>query len=516
MSTKSKICFLGAFLVLVTTFVIQFMTGLWLNINSVFLGLAGALVVLAMALDWKLYWEFLTMRTTKHGMNMGALIVLVVTLTVCLNYLANKNNKTWDLTQEKLNSLSEQTTKLLDGLKKDVDLKVFYKGPAAQEQRQRVKQALALYEDYGKVKIRFINAYVDQAQALKYLNELPDREREPIFMFVEYGGRKVRIEEPFDESAITSGLIKATRETEAKIYFVKGHGEKDISADNESGLKDFVRALGEASFKTEDLSLIDKPEVPVDASVVAIIGPSLPYMDVELEALRKYVQTGGKLFVALDPGQRHNLANLTKTLGVQFANNFVLTLSPVVGGGPATILSTNFDGASEITSSFPSGASFALFPLVSEVKAAEDKPEGIEVTDLVKADKMAFTRNDLSQPLRERPETKNVTVAVTVKGKPSEEAGGEKKSGFEAVIFGDSDFISNQALLAGVNRDLALNAMAFLANQKDLISIKPKIPKGSMVTLTGTARLGVIIAGLALPVILLISAGVMWFRRRGA
>lgn len=515
MSTKAKVCFLGAFLALVSAFAIQFMTGMWLNLNSLFLALAGTLVVLAAVLDWKLYWEFLTMRTTKHGMNMGAMIVLVVTLTVCVNYLASKHNKTWDLTQEKLNSLSEQTTKLLDGLKQDVEIKIFYKGPTAQEQRQKVKQALAMYQDYGKVKIRFINAYVDQAMAVQYLNDLPDRDQEQVFVFVENAGHKVRVEEPFDEATITSGLIKATRESEAKIYFVKGHGEKDIGAEDDAGLKDFARALGEASFKVESLSLMDKPEVPADASIVAIIGPSMPYLDAELEALRKYIQSGGRLFIALDPGQRHNLANLTKSIGVQFANNYVMTLTPVVGGGPATVLGRTFDAGNEITRSFPAGGSFALFPLASEVKAADDRPADVQVSDLVKSDNSTFTMNDVSQRLRERPQTKPVTIAVSVKG--SGAAGdGEKKREFEAVVVGDSDFLANRALLVGVNRDLAMNAVAFLANQKDLISIKPKMPKGSMITLTRAAKLGVIIAGLALPLLLLLTGGVLWFRRRGA
>ena len=516
MSTKAKICFLGAFLALASALAIQFMTGMWLNLNAILLVVASALVVLAVFLDWKLYWEFLSMRTTKHGMNMGAMILLVVTLTVCLNYLANKHNKTFDFTQEKLNSLSDQSEKLLDGLKNEIEIKVFYKGPSAQEQRQGAKQSLAIYEDNGKVKVRFINAYVDQASAQSYLKDLPDRDQEPLFMFVEYGGRKIRVEEPFDESNITSAMIKATREGETKIYFVKGHGERDLQSDDDSGIKDFAKALGEASFKVEPLSLLEKPEVPADASIVAIIGPAVPYLEAELEALRKYVQGGGRLFISLDPGQRHNLANLTKSLGVQFANNFVLTSRPLPGGGPATIIGPTFDPTSDITRSFPLGRSFALFPLASEVKAADDKPADIDVQDLVKSDNASFTLPDLKESFTPPNETKPVTVAVAVKGGLKKEGSEEKKSAFEAVIFGDSDFVSNRALLAGVNRDLALNSIAFLANQRDLISIKPKLPKGSMITLTAAGRWGIIIAGLTLPLALMVMAGVIWFRRRGA
>lgn len=534
MSKAAKVSFLIAFLLLIAAFAVQFITGAWLNLNTVILAFAGAAVVFAVVMDWKLYFEFFTMRTTKHGMNMGAMILLVVTLLVCVNYLANRHNKTWDLTHEKLNSLSDQSTALLKGLKNDMEVKVFYQGPNAQEERQRVKQSLSLYQDYsGRLKVRYINSYVDQEAALEYLKDFPDKDSAPVIVLIEYGGKKVRVDQPYDEAAITSAMIKATREGESKIYFVQGHGEKDINADEDPGLKEFAKALGEASFKVEALNLIDKKEIPKDAAVVAIIGPQVPYLDQELQWLRDYVRGGGKLFIALDPGQRHNLANLTKTLGVQFENNYVLTRTPIVGGGPVTILGRSFDAASDITKSFPAGASFAVFPLASEVKAAADKSPDVQVTELVKSDNYSFTLIDPTKPLAKAPDTKPVTVAVEVKGKVAnaeekaapkkdekkDEKTDEKKDEgktFEAVIFGDSDFISNRGLMMGINRDLAMNAVAQLAQQKDLLSIKPKMPKGTMIVLTYVQKIAILIAGLALPVLLLIGSGVMWFRRRGA
>lgn len=125
MSRISKILFLIAFLLTIATVLLKIMTGIWLNLNTVLAIAACGAVAVAIVLDARLYWDFLTMRTTKHGMNMGAWIVLVLTALVCVNYLASRHNKTWDLTQEKLNSLSDQSVNLLKGLKDDVEFKVF-------------------------------------------------------------------------------------------------------------------------------------------------------------------------------------------------------------------------------------------------------------------------------------------------------------------------------------------------------------------------------------------------------
>lgn len=514
MSKRAKVCFLCAFLILVATFVVKIMISSWLNIFTITLLGACGLVVAGMLFDYKMYWEFFTMRTTKHGMNMGFMILIVVVLVVCVNYLAKMHNKSWDVTQEKLNSLSDQSTQLMKNIKDDVEIKVFTKGPTAQEEKQKLKQSLNLYTDYsGHVKVTYLNPYVDNALAMQYLNDLPDRETANAFVFVEHGAKRIRADQPYDEAAITGAMIKATREGEAKIYFIKGHGEKDIAADGEQGLKDFARSLGESSFKVESLSLIDKKEIPADATAVAIIGPSVAYLDSEIQWLRDYAQNGGRLFIAIDPGQRTNLANLTKTLGVEFENNYVVTLAPIVGGGPAMILGRTFDATSDITKNFQGGASFALFYLASELRPAADKPASIVVRELVKSDNYSFTMNDLHAPPKQQPETKSITVGVEAQGKTSDNKSGKD---FQAVIFGDSDFISNRSLMIGINRDLGLNAFAQLANQKDLLSIRPKMPKGTMVILTGLAKLGIVLGGLALPLLLLMTSGVVWFRRRGA
>ncbi len=502
MWSRTRISFFVAFLFFAAAIALKIGTGMWLNLNSVFLGLAVASLLFNVVVDWRLYWDFLTMRTTKHGMNMGLTIVIVITFLVCINYLANRHNKTWDVTAEKLNSLSDQSASLIKGLRNDMNVNVFYKGAAGQEGRGRVKQNLQVYQELSpRLKVEFYNSYVDAELALKYLNEQPDRDSSPVFVFVEHQGKKVRAEPPFDEAALTSAMVKATRSGDSKIYFLKGHGEKDIDLETDQGLREFKHALEEASFKVEGLNLVEKKEIPKDASAVAIVGPVVAFLDEELKWLRDYAAAGGKLFLALDPGQRHNLANLTKTLGIEFQNNYVLTKSPLEGWGPVGVLGLNFDPTSEISRSFPTGASFALFIMASELKPAQGRDPATDVKEIVKSDALAFTITELTKGVSAPAKTFPVTLGMSAKN---------------AVVFGDSDFISNRGLAVGVNRDLAINSLAQLTNQTDLISIRPKLPAGTMIVLSAFKRLMIILVGLSIPLILLLTSVVLWFRRRGA
>jgi ABC-type uncharacterized transport system involved in gliding motility auxiliary subunit len=517
-SRAAKILFLVAFACLVVAFVMQFIFGMWVNLNSIALALAGVCAAGAILVDWKLYLEFFTMRTTKHGMNMGALILMALVTVVCVNFLASKHNKTFDFTEEKANSLSPQSVKVLAGLQNDIRIKVYYKGAKSkqgermEEKKQKLRRLLDLYKDAsGKVKGEFINGYSETELSMRDLANQPDRDTSPVIALVEYGDKKKRVDEPFEESSLTSAIIKATRQGENKIYFVKGHGEKDLQSEEDPGLKEFARSLDEASFKVEILDLMEKKEVPADADVVAIIGPTVPYLDGELKALREYAEKGGKLFVAMDPGERHNLANLVKPLGVEFENNYV-----VMEAGQsaiATVLARTFDPMDEITKNIQSGGGYAVFHLASEVRPAPDKPAGLQVTEIVKSAKAAYTVNDFTHNPPQRPELKERNIGVDVHGKLGSAADAKP---FEAVIFGDSDFLSNRILPAGMNRDLAMNVVAALTNQKDLISIGPKNPKGNVLVLTGIQQLISLISVLAIPTLLLLTAIVIWFRRRAA
>lgn len=513
MTNLGKIGFLVAALCLVVVAVVRFILGAWIPFLYILVALAGIALLISFISDRKLYMEFFTLRTTKHGMNMGALILLVLGLLVCVNYLAVRHNKTWDVTKEKLNSLSDQSLKVLKSADSDIEVKVFYKGADALGERQNIRQALAVYQESSpRFKVRYIDSYAENMLAQEYLSSLPDRDQEAAFVFVEYDGKRIRVEPPYGEEQITSALVKATRRGETKVYFLIGHGERELSSQTQQGLYAFSEELKSASYQSEELNLYDKSAVPEDAAMVAIIGPKQPLLDNELAVLKKYLVDGGRLFVAIDPGEKHNLSQLVRTVGVDFKNNYVINLDPLTGQASGTSIGVIFDRTSPITASLPEGKTLTLFELASELEPDTSTAKGLEVLELVKTAPTSFTMPELKAQVRAPKEQKSYPIYMSSKGKLSEEGAKE----FFVVTVGDSDFLTNRLFLVGSNRDLAMNTMAALTEQDDLISIRPKQAQGNKLILTSGARLGMIIAGVSLPVVLLLLSGVFWYRRRGA
>ncbi|MCB0411804.1 MAG: GldG family protein, partial [Bdellovibrionales bacterium] len=449
MSRLGKGCLLLSVLSLVVLMATRTILGGWVNLLYIPLVLLVAGVIGVVVLERKTLVDFLTMRTTKHGMNMGVLILLGVVLMVSVNYLGVRFNKTVDVTEEKLNSLSEQSVKVLKSLDKDLTVYIFYKGEEAKDQRQAIKQNLTLYEESSpKIKVRTVNSYVEPALAQEYLGDITDKNRGEVFVFVNYGGKKIRVETEgpgqITEEKLTSAIIRATREGNKKIYFVTGHGERDLKGTDPEALSQLVESLEGASYKVEPINFTEKAAIPEDASLIAIVGPQAPYLDAELNLLRDYLRKGGRVVVAVDPGQHHNLSLLTKSVGVEFKNNYILNqLSQIVGRGLASAIGITYESGAGVTDKFQNGE-MTIFDLASEVVPAPDVSENLKVTPLVKTHDSAFVENDIknvSQP--KEGDFGSRDVAVLSEGHL--DGGKDEKTEFASVIFGDSDFMANKS-----------------------------------------------------------------------
>jgi ABC-type uncharacterized transport system involved in gliding motility auxiliary subunit len=512
MSKIGKISYLICGLSLVILMVARLILGGWINYLFVPLGLAAVTFFAALIVDYKFYLEFFSMRTTKHGLNMGTLILMGLALVVVVNYAGKRFDQSLDLTTEKLHSLSDQSIKVLENLKSDVKIFVFYRGADQKQGRQQVKESLQTYLDESpKLKLEFVNSLVDVQKAKEYLKSF-----DQMAVIAESEGRRVTIEEPYDEEKVTAALIKLSKTEQQSVYFLSGHGEKDIDTPGPEGLSDLKEALTASSYTVSKINLLKGDKLPTNDAVLAIVGPKTALLENELTEIRKFAKSGGSLLIAVDPGEKHQAALLTKSLGVEFKNNYVLNdRVRLLGVGMAAILGMQFDVESDITKGFAGAENYALFFLASEVVRAPEAAPTLVFKDIVKTEGSAFAVDRVDQQISGEHARREHVLAVTAQGTLDEAAGEGTKPEFRAAFFGDSDFVGNQVLFQGVNRDLVLNTLAFLAKDDAMISIRPKRPEGSQMTMTQTQQIGVVIAGVCFPLALIILSGVMWYRRKG-
>jgi hypothetical protein len=116
-------------------------------------------------------------------------------------------------------------------------------------------------------------------------------------------------------------LIKAMRDRRV-AYLTVGHGElnEDTDKRNARTVEGVRQLLESQNYQVKALGLGDGlgSEVPKDASVVLVLGPSNRLTDAEVATLQKYGEGGGKLFFALDPDGKADLGPLASIVGLEW------------------------------------------------------------------------------------------------------------------------------------------------------------------------------------------------------
>ncbi len=496
---------------LICLLILRFLLGGWEHYMFVPLILFLGFFIAGMWNYRKLFAEFMSVKTTKEGMSMGAMILLTLILLAALNYLGAKKFKTFDFSSAQVNSLSEQSRNLLKNLTDDLQVLYFYQRgtEGTEDNRRAFIDLIKKYQDESsRVKLQFVEVNENPKLTEEYgVNKGSG------LVFVQYKGRRNKIEK-IDEQELTGALVKVTREKDKKIFFTIGHGERDFEEAKEpTGMNAFRKLVEGNRYIVAPLSLNAAPEVPTDADLVIVAGPQHEFLDHEKKALENYLKRGGSLILALKGQSKSGLSEwLNSELGVRVTTDYIAQVMDTPLGkavNPQVTPVSQFSGTDPITKPFGRG-DFVVMRLPAAV-VKEKVPEGVSFEDLGRTDANAMGFADTGFKGAAKPGP--FTVAASIKGKMP----GVTDKEFNLVVFGDVDFLSNQLLYKNLNRDLALNTIASLAREENVISISPKEVDVTQMQITET-QFYIFIFGfiIPLPIVMLAISGTLWYRRRFA
>lgn len=509
MSKLSKLSLLFSGISLVCLILGRLALGGWHHFLWVPLIFFLVLLILPLVKEGRFIVEFFGMKTTKRGLSMGTLILLVLAGLVIVNVIAVRKYKTWDFSTARANTLSEQSIQLVKGLKSDLKATFFYKNGAEgnQENRQAFRELIKKYQDQSdRISLDFVE--VDERPDLA--NEYGVNKGSGV-VFLEYQGRRNRIEK-IDEQEITGALVKVTRESDKVVYFVVGHGELDLEdARDPQGLNALKMLLANNRYDVRSLPLSLSPKVPADADVVAVVGPRQNFTAQAIDALEAYLKQGGSVLIALESKQEAGLGPLLAKFGIKVENNYVLNVVETpVGKGiqQGATMAPNFSSEHEITKVFNRNE-IVLFKMPTALKRGTVPPT-MTLVDIVRAQDGSMAFPDLK--ITGEGPTGAFPIAMAAQGKMTPES-----KDFRLVVVGDADFLSNGMLYQNLNRDLALNTMASLAKEENMISITPKEPAITQMSLNDSGMSLFIWAfAVPLPLLMLGLAIGLWTRRRFA
>jgi ABC-type uncharacterized transport system involved in gliding motility auxiliary subunit len=485
------------------------------------LAIAGLVcTLLYMLSQWREIGQSFAGRQARFGTLAAASVVVVLAILAAINNLSTRHNRRWDQTGAKQFSLSDQTKKVLADLKDPVHVQVFARSDDFQRYRDRLDQY----------------TYQSKLLAVDYV----DPEKKPGIaqalgvttlgtVVFEYKGRNEKATSD-SEQDLTNALIKVITGRQPKVYFTSGHGEKDTASSDRLGYSSINTSLTSNNFKVDKLVLAQQNGVPDDADVVIVAGPQTDFLGGEIAALKTYLTKGGKLLVMLDPVVKENqpqpalLQALIKDWGILAGDDIVVDAS-----GMGRLIGA--DASIPVAASYPShpiNENFQLltaYPLARSMTPVEGGSNGHTAQRIVETSRQSWGETDLKSLLGGEPKfdaakdkTGPVSIAAAVSaaaGAPAPNTPADKKPETRLVAFGDSDFAANGFLGIQGNRDLFLNSVNWLAQQENLIAIRPKDPEDRRITLTADQERRIFyLTVLIVPGLVLLAGVQTWWRRR--
>ena len=509
------------------------------------LALAGLVSILLYgAVHWRQVARAFERRQIRYGTLASTSVVLVLTIIVALNYVLARQNTRWDLTAAQQYSLSDQTQRVLAGLESPVRILVFAREPEFPRYRDRL-------DEY---------AYLSSQVTVDYI----DVEKQPILtrqyevqfngtIVFDYEGRVERVVSDAEQD-LTNGLITVIAGTEQTVYFLEGHGEKEHTSTDRDGYSTVSAALALDNFDVESLVLAQQSAMPEDATVLVVAGPQTDLLPGEVEALRVYLDRGGKLLVLIDPPsdsaapEPDGLLGLLREWSIEPGTDVVVDAS-----GMGQLLGA--DGSVPIVANYPFHPItdrfnlLTAYPLARSLSAATGSPDGRVAESFLETsaqswaeadiDELATGQVELDEEAGDRPGPVTIGMAVSAPAPSTEpavtnvDAEGDKQDTEDdapdaaddetaatppetrLVVIGDSDFATNGVVGIQGNRDMFLNTVNWLAQQENLISIREREPEDRRLTLTADQQRRLFWLSMVLVPGLVLSTGVYtWWRRR--
>ena len=455
--------------------------------------------------------QWLKARQTKYAAYATTYILIVLAVVVIGNVLADRYNKSYDATANKRYSLSAQTAKIVKGLKQPATITYF-------NQSTRFRDGKDLLDEYANLSPKVHIDYVDPDKNPEAAREAGIRELGTAVVQV---GMKKEEAKNMNEEGITGAFIRDLKSTTRTVCFVGGSGEHRLDDTDRNGLSQFKDLLGKDNYETKGVDLLQKAEVPPDCTALVIAGPTRNYEQPEVDAIKKYVEDGGRALLMLDPplklgrseiADNDALTNLLASWGITLQKDLILDLNPIgqlAGVGPQVALVTNYTSQ----------------PIVNEMKGVAtgfplSRSMEIKNTDKTNVEKMfdssdtSLATNNLSSSAVNVNDPKNKKGPLMLAAAGTYSTGKDNSQG-RFVVVGSSSWLDNGFIEFNGNNDLAMNTINWLSSDEDLISIRPKEQEDRRITMT-RAQLSWVraVSQFMLPGIVVIAGVGVWLKRR--
>lgn len=481
-------------------------------------------------------------HTGKRGLRYGSFslavtlcfIAAVVLLNAVVSTLGERYSLRLDLTKDQIFMLSTGSVRFLDSLDQDVTLYILTPEDYFSTGNMYYIQAQEVLRQYAARSSHITLEYVDLPRNPGFEKRFPEFQLSSYTIVLQSGERTstVQINDLFNtdfdpyyyteyitsskaEQVLTSAIMGVTTEYQVTVAFIEGFGENGMEA-----LENILRTN---NFKPVRQNILTE-EIDPEASIAVICTPMRDYTQEELQKLDRFLQNDGQYgksllyFPAVLQPPTPNINAFLSDWGISVDEGIVYQTNY------AKLVSLNnpFWTAADYNEQYFAKPTIErrLLTIVPEARPLSILFESGDNLSVFAP--LMFTDTAVVAPLEDdgewSPDTAErrgpMPAFIISTGAPYSE---KKNVSSNMLVFGSYEFVGSSVLSRRTvgNADYILNVITILTGRQETVFIAPKIIGAQELSITGDI---IIILGIAfvaaLPVLVLITGSVMFFRRR--
>ena len=484
-------------------------------------------------------------RTGRYGANSAVMLVAFTGIIFVIGFITFENNRRMDLTATNQFSLAERTKDILENLEEPVHAIAFYKESRRPDldtivRRSRVEETFRDFRSAraSKFSYEFKDPDLTPDIVRDYFGETPAVFVNQAVVLQGVNTGIIHVIEPSErsftqfEQELVSGILIVSGEEQKTVYFLEGHGERNINSSLDEGYQDVTQWLVGENYKVlslrwdledEDVSVPDgscgegmaAEECLPEAAMIVIAGPKFELPEAHQAALDNYLSgaqfddegkfvnyKGGRLIFLAEPDIPDSFKTFLARWGVVTLPGYVLDEERSPKGQPRTLKLRAFnllDLPQEMIPQVPRAILQALlgitspkgkslgdtympgataFEILSDnqrilIPLALTSAESYLIDDIQRTEPVKGDGDD-ADPKREFAPVVYLQAVVPL-GMQAQPSSAQSQLG-SLIIFGDSDFLTNSSLATGRGSglDFFLNSSNYLLGDFALVSFRSK------------------------------------------
>jgi ABC-2 type transport system permease protein len=443
---------------------------------------------------------------------------LVVGINLLLNYVPDQY-VSFDVTANKIYTLTDDTKEMVSGLNDDVTIYVLVEEASKDEDLDKTLTQLKGLSDH--IKVEYISPV---ANPKFYYNYTTDEPTDNSLIVVgpnnstvvdyndiyewefNYSSYSYEVTGYDGEGQLASAITYVTTEDIPKFYLTMGHGELEFE-------DTFLSALTKENATYEDLTLYTVDEIPEDAQGIIINAPTSDFSEDDADKVIAFLENGGNalLIPTFTDEDMTQFERILAYYGVSLVDGIIVEGDREYYYQSPYYLFPEI-AYDEVTQRVTDGAIFA--PL-SRGLTYDDDTDGVYYTPLLTTSDSSFSKTDVTSAEDYNKSENDIDGPFTIALKAEKTTDSDQTS--DVFIVANESMFTSLAdnMVPGYNMKLFSSMISSLAEHENSVAIPAKsFEIGNLTFNARTVLIVGVVAIIILPLGLLIAGLIIWLKRR--